>query len=68
MTKQYLSEQPFHDFLDSMYFKRYLQWKWLERSVESDSYAIVNVFFKFDSCALKLCFLCYVWLNIVQCD
>ena len=33
MTKEHLSEQPFRDFLESMYFKRYLQWKWLERLV-----------------------------------
>ena len=33
MTKDHLSEQPFRDFLESMYFKRYLQWKWLERLV-----------------------------------
>jgi len=36
MTKEHLSEQPFRDFLDSMYFKRYLQWKWLERLVFTD--------------------------------
>ncbi|XP_002742089.2 G protein-coupled receptor kinase 5 [Saccoglossus kowalevskii] len=29
-VKAYLSEQPFKDFQDSMYFSRYLQWKWLE--------------------------------------
>ncbi|XP_070540653.1 G protein-coupled receptor kinase 5-like [Ptychodera flava] len=28
--RDYLSGQPFKDFLDSMYFSRYLQWKWLE--------------------------------------
>ncbi|XP_077991922.1 G protein-coupled receptor kinase 5-like [Glandiceps talaboti] len=27
---EYLSGQPFKDFQDSMYFSRYLQWKWLE--------------------------------------
>ncbi|XP_052251559.1 G protein-coupled receptor kinase 5-like isoform X3 [Dreissena polymorpha] len=26
----YLQKDPFQDFLDSIYFKRYLQWKWLE--------------------------------------
>lgn len=30
----YLSDEPFQDFLDSMYFSRYLQWKWLERRVQ----------------------------------
>ncbi|KAF6031897.1 GRK6 [Bugula neritina] len=29
-TKKYLSQEPFRQFLESMYFKRYLQWKWLE--------------------------------------
>lgn len=29
-TKEYLSGEPFAEFLESMYFKRYLQWKWLE--------------------------------------
>ncbi|KAK3094443.1 hypothetical protein FSP39_001792 [Pinctada imbricata] len=27
---EYLSGEPFSEFLESMYFKRYLQWKWLE--------------------------------------
>ncbi|ESO95058.1 hypothetical protein LOTGIDRAFT_117728 [Lottia gigantea] len=27
---EYLTSDPFNDFLESMYFKRYLQWKWLE--------------------------------------
>uniref|UniRef100_A0A5F9DCK5 G protein-coupled receptor kinase n=1 Tax=Oryctolagus cuniculus TaxID=9986 RepID=A0A5F9DCK5_RABIT len=27
----YLSGEPFHEYLDSMYFDRFLQWKWLER-------------------------------------
>nr|CAB3250910.1 G protein-coupled receptor kinase 6 [Phallusia mammillata] len=26
----YLSGQPFQEFLDSMYFSRFVQWKWLE--------------------------------------
>ncbi|XP_074640267.1 G protein-coupled receptor kinase 5-like [Tubulanus polymorphus] len=30
VVQEYLRKQPFNDFLDSMYFKRYLQWKWLE--------------------------------------
>jgi len=29
--KTYLSGEPFHAFIGSMYFSRYLQWKWLER-------------------------------------
>ncbi|XP_068817352.1 G protein-coupled receptor kinase 5 isoform X2 [Capricornis sumatraensis] len=27
----YLRGEPFHKYLDSMYFDRFLQWKWLER-------------------------------------
>ncbi|KAM6184060.1 G protein-coupled receptor kinase 5 isoform 2-T2 [Erethizon dorsatum] len=27
----YLKGEPFHEYLDSMYFDRFLQWKWLER-------------------------------------
>ncbi|XP_062928004.1 G protein-coupled receptor kinase 5-like isoform X1 [Mobula hypostoma] len=27
----YLSDQPFNDYQESMYFDRFLQWKWLER-------------------------------------
>jgi len=29
--KSYLSGEPFKEFIDSIYFSRYLQWKWLER-------------------------------------
>ncbi|CAM9370300.1 G protein-coupled receptor kinase 5-like [Lethenteron reissneri] len=28
---EYLSRQPFQEFQESMYFSRFLQWKWLER-------------------------------------
>nr|XP_011715808.1 G protein-coupled receptor kinase 5 isoform X5 [Macaca nemestrina]XP_011715817.1 G protein-coupled receptor kinase 5 isoform X5 [Macaca nemestrina] len=27
---EYLRGEPFHEYLDSMYFDRFLQWKWLE--------------------------------------
>jgi len=30
-VKALLSKEPFQEFLNSMYFHRYLQWKWLER-------------------------------------
>lgn len=30
IVKDYLSKEPLNDFIDSMYFKRYLQWKYLE--------------------------------------
>jgi len=44
MTKEYLSEQPFRNFLESMYFKRYLQWKWLERFVNAGDFNTINLF------------------------
>ena len=28
--KQFLRNEPFRQFVKSMYFQRYLQWKWLE--------------------------------------
>jgi len=31
LIHDYLSVAPFADYLDSLYFNRYLQWKWLER-------------------------------------
>lgn len=31
VVKNYLASEPFSEFLQSMYFHRYLQWKWLER-------------------------------------
>ncbi|PAA69874.1 hypothetical protein BOX15_Mlig013374g1 [Macrostomum lignano] len=30
-VRSHLSGEPFDRFLDSLFFKRYLQWKWLER-------------------------------------
>jgi hypothetical protein len=30
-VKAFLAGEPFHLFENSMYFHRYLQWKWLER-------------------------------------
>lgn len=33
LIHDYLSVAPFADYLDSMFFNRFLQWKWLERSV-----------------------------------
>jgi G protein-coupled receptor kinase len=30
-VKTFLAGEPFHQFENSMYFHRYLQWKWLER-------------------------------------
>jgi G protein-coupled receptor kinase len=31
VVRDYLAGEPFKDFENSMYFHRYLQWKWLER-------------------------------------
>ncbi|XP_068132429.1 G protein-coupled receptor kinase 4 isoform X1 [Hyperolius riggenbachi] len=31
VVRDYLSGAPFEDFQESMYFSRFLQWKWLER-------------------------------------
>lgn len=31
LIHDYLSMAPFADYLDSMYYNRFLQWKWLER-------------------------------------
>nr|AGJ70291.1 G protein-coupled receptor kinase a [Terebratalia transversa] len=40
----FLSEEPFNKFLDSMYFKRYLQWKYLERrSVTKNTFRMYRV-------------------------
>ncbi|XP_046372107.1 G protein-coupled receptor kinase 5-like [Haliotis rufescens] len=30
VMEDYLNSEPFTEFLESMFFKRYLQWKWLE--------------------------------------
>ncbi|XP_005103690.1 G protein-coupled receptor kinase 5 isoform X3 [Aplysia californica] len=30
LVREYLSKEPFQEFLASMYFKRFMQWKWLE--------------------------------------
>lgn len=35
LIHDYLSMAPFADYLDSMYYNRFLQWKWLERLVSS---------------------------------
>lgn len=33
LIHDYLSMAPFADYLDSMFYNRFLQWKWLERLV-----------------------------------
>ncbi|KAL4232014.1 G protein-coupled receptor kinase 6 [Mactra antiquata] len=30
LVMEHLQKEPFQEFLDSIYFRRYLQWKWLE--------------------------------------
>ena len=30
-VNDFLGERPFEDYQQTMYFARYLQWKWLER-------------------------------------
>ena len=39
IVKDYLSKEPLNDFIESMYFKRYLQWKYLERYVVDSVYS-----------------------------
>lgn len=36
LVKDFLADEPFRLFEQSMYFHRYLQWKWLERLVGND--------------------------------
>ena len=36
-VKSFLADKPFRLFEQSMYFHRYLQWKWLERLVHFPS-------------------------------
>lgn len=41
---EYLAKQPFNQFLDSMYFKRYLQWKWREkRPIDKKTFRLYRV-------------------------
>ena len=43
-VKDYLSDEPFDEFKKSMYFHRYLQWKWLERlAVTSKTFRMYRV-------------------------
>lgn len=43
-VKDYLSDEPFNEFKKSMYFHRYLQWKWLERqAVTSKTFRMYRV-------------------------
>lgn len=42
LIHDYLSVAPFADYLDSMFFNRFLQWKWLERSVTPNRYITIQ--------------------------
>jgi len=35
-VKDFLGGKPFEDYQQTMYFSRYLQWKWLERYIPSE--------------------------------
>lgn len=42
--RTFLSGDPFKQFIDSMYFHRYLQWKWLEkRPVDKHTFRLYRV-------------------------
>lgn len=38
VVRGYLAGEPFKEFENSLFFHRYLQWKWLERYERSPSY------------------------------
>ncbi|KAI6201384.1 G protein-coupled receptor kinase 1 [Aphelenchoides besseyi] len=43
-TRNFLSDKPFKEFLETMYFHRYLQWKWLEkRPVDKHTFRLYRV-------------------------
>lgn len=43
-VKEYLSKDPFNEFLESIHFKRYLQWKWLEgQAVTKNTFRMYRV-------------------------
>uniref|UniRef100_A0AC35U7C2 G protein-coupled receptor kinase n=1 Tax=Rhabditophanes sp. KR3021 TaxID=114890 RepID=A0AC35U7C2_9BILA len=44
LVRSHLAEQPFKEFLESIYFKRYLQWKWLEKkTVDKRTFRLYRV-------------------------
>ncbi|VDK61269.1 unnamed protein product [Cylicostephanus goldi] len=44
LVRAYLADQPFKQFLDSIQFYRYLQWKWLEkRPVDKHTFRLYRV-------------------------
>lgn len=50
IVRAYLSQQPFCSFTDSMYFQRYLQWKWREEWVCVELYSCHPTYF----CCIKI--------------
>ncbi|KAI6240953.1 G protein-coupled receptor kinase [Aphelenchoides fujianensis] len=43
-TRNFLADEPFKQFLETMYFHRYLQWKWLEkRPVDKHTFRLYRV-------------------------
>lgn len=40
IVRDYLSGAPFSSYQESMYFSRFLQWKWLERCVVTADYTL----------------------------
>ncbi|VDO41122.1 unnamed protein product [Haemonchus placei] len=44
LVRAYLADEPFKQFLDSMLFYRYLQWKWLEkRPVDKHTFRLYRI-------------------------
>lgn len=43
-TRNFLTDAPFKQFLESIYFYRFLQWKWLEkRPVDKHTFRLYRV-------------------------
>ncbi|KAK6061955.1 hypothetical protein COOONC_00374 [Cooperia oncophora] len=44
LVRAYLADEPFKQFLDSLLFYRYLQWKWLEkRPIDKHTFRLYRV-------------------------
>uniref|UniRef100_A0A8R1I5I3 G protein-coupled receptor kinase n=1 Tax=Caenorhabditis japonica TaxID=281687 RepID=A0A8R1I5I3_CAEJA len=44
LARQFLTDAPFKEFVESMYFHRFLQWKWLEkRPVDKHTFRLYRV-------------------------
>uniref|UniRef100_A0A914UHF1 G protein-coupled receptor kinase n=1 Tax=Plectus sambesii TaxID=2011161 RepID=A0A914UHF1_9BILA len=43
-VRRFLAQKPFEEFVDSIYFRRYLQWKWLEkRPIDKHTFRLYRV-------------------------